>query len=195
MAELQEITPSHSTWQHRAPRNISNSYTYNKLATGEPEHRRNESRSAVSNTPSPIKKYGTPKLLFLLRWWVPEIFASVLSLASLISLIIVVRTYQGSGLQHLHLPTFLTLNGLVAIISTISRAALMVPVGSVISQEAWIWLSRGSRNPGPRGTLGDLEYLDAASRGGWGSMVLIFKTKRRYPLCPKPNEEATGADI
>lgn len=67
------------------------------------------------------------KLFSELRWWLPEIFATVLSVASLVALIVLVWNYRGRSLDQLHLPASLTLDGLVAIISTINRAALIVP--------------------------------------------------------------------
>ena len=44
-------------------------------------------------------------------------------------------------MQDVGLPSGLTLNGLIALLSTIARVALMVPVASVLSQEVWLWLS------------------------------------------------------
>ena len=81
--------------------------------------------------------HGTP----FFRWWLPELFASALSIASLLALVIVLRTYNGRGINDLNLPTSLTLNGIVAAISTFNRVCLMVPVGAALSQEAWLWFS------------------------------------------------------
>ena len=120
------------------------------------------------------------KLFSELRWWLPEIFATVLSVASLIALIVLVWNYRGRSLDKLHLPASLTLNGLVAILSTINRAALMVPVGSVLSQEVWLWLSGSSnRSAHQLGRLRDLETSDNASRGAWGSLIFLLNPKKR----------------
>ena len=109
-----------------------------------------------------------------LRWWLPEIVASVLSLVSFVSLVFLLWSYQGRSLEDLHLPASLTLNGVVAIISTINRAALMIPVGSIMSQEVWLWLSKR------RGRLADLDLSDAASRGAWGSMQFLIRPRKRF---------------
>ena len=114
------------------------------------------------------------------RWWLPEIFASVLSVACLLFLILLVRSYHGQTLQELNLPYSLTLNGLVALLSEVIRAALMVPIGSAMSQEVWLWLSEARKQSTRRGQLRDLEISDAASRGAWGSLLFLFKTRRRY---------------
>ena len=116
-----------------------------------------------------------PSLSFF-RWWLPELFASLLSVASLISLIAVLRHYHGRGIQDLRLPSSLTLNGLVAILSTLTRASLMVPIGSAISQDVWLWLSKPQKG---RGQLQDLEFSDAASRGSWGSLVFLIRARSR----------------
>ena len=99
------------------------------------------------------------KLFPELRWRLPETFATVLSVASLIALIVLVWNYRGRSLDQLHLPASLTLNSLVAILSTINRAALMVPVGSVLSQVVWLWLSSSSsRSARQRSRLRDLKH-------------------------------------
>lgn len=61
----------------------------------------------------------------------PELFAS---LFFVISLILLVRSYHGRGIGELNLPYSLTLNGLIALISTVNGVALMFPVGSTLSQ-------------------------------------------------------------
>ena len=109
-----------------------------------------------------------------LRWWLPEILASVLSLVSFASLVVLVWHYQDRSLDDLRLPGSLTLNGLVSIIATINRAALMIPVGSIMSQEVWLWLSKR------RGRLADLELSDAASRGAWGSAQFLLHARKRF---------------
>ena len=114
--------------------------------------------------------------LSIFRRWLPELFASLLSIASLASLIAVLRHYQGQGIHDLHLPSSLTLNGLVAILSTLTRASLMVPVGSAISQDVWLWLSKAQRDSGK---LQNLEFSDAASRGSWGSLIFLVRARTR----------------
>ena len=116
-----------------------------------------------------------PSLSFF-QCWLPELFASLLSVASLVSLIAVLRHYQGRGIHDLHLPSSLTLNGLVAILSTLIRASLMVPIGSAITQEVWLWLSKPQNN---RGQLRNLEFSDAASRGSWGSLIFLVRARTR----------------
>ena len=114
------------------------------------------------------------------RWWMPELFASLLSMISFVSLVFILRNYHGRALNQIDLPRSISLNGLVALLSTVNRVALMVPVGSAMSQEAWLWFSNIRRRPVCRARLCDLESSDAASRGAWGSLLLLFRVETRY---------------
>lgn len=115
-----------------------------------------------------------------LRWWLPEVLASVLSVASMGSLIILLKVYDRRGLEDIDLPSPLTLNGLIALISELARVTLMVPVGSAVSQEVWLWLARARTRSTRRSQVYDLEFSDAASRGAWGSFMFLFTGRRRY---------------
>ena len=92
-----------------------------------------------------------------LLWWWPEFLAASFSVISLCSILAIASHYGGHKIQHAGLPKGLTLNGLIALLSTVARAALLIPIASALSQEAWLWLSRG-------GQLRDLKVSDDASR-------------------------------
>jgi hypothetical protein len=132
-----------------------------------------------STSPSKTStKEGTSrgfKSLIVLRWWLPELIASILSIASSISIVVILRNYDGRGLDNLSLPRGLTLNGIIAALSTLNRVCLMTPVGTAMSQEAWLWFSATGRKRSSR--LGDLDLSDAASRGSWGSLVFLWSSR------------------
>ena len=113
--------------------------------------------------------------LTALRWWLPELVASILSLASLATTVAVLRRFDGRSLNNLGLPKDLTLNGIIAAISTINRVCLMLPVSAAISQEVWLWFAEPSTTK--RRPLEDLGKSDAASRGSWGSIVFLFSIR------------------
>jgi hypothetical protein len=121
----------------------------------------------------PVRRFGGNSFL---RWWGAEIVASILSIASLLSIVVLLKEYEGKGINDLGLPSWLTLNGIVAIIATINRVCMMLPVGSGLRQEAWLWFSQTGK---VSSRLQDLERSDAASRGAWGSLVLLFVSRRR----------------
>ena len=94
-----------------------------------------------------------------LLWWWPECLAAIVSIISFAGIVAIAQHYRGIGIQQVGLPSGLTLNGLIALLSTIARAALLIPVASALSQEAWLWLAKGQR-----AQLRDLKVSDDASR-------------------------------
>lgn len=68
-----------------------------------------------------------------------------------------------------------TLNGLVELVATSTRVALTATFAATLSQSKWIWFAESSRGPGHSQKLGDLESFDQASRGQWGSLMLLCK--------------------
>ena len=134
-------------------------------------------------TERPIQTYSRHSdlsVLSCLRWWIPELFASLLSMCTFVSLAILLRIYDGRALNQIDLPSSLTLNGLIAFLSTVNRVALMVPVGSAVSQEVWLWFSNPRSKTSRRVRLWDLELSSAASRGAWGSLIFLFRARARY---------------
>ena len=103
----------------------------------------------------PKRRGGFSSLL----WWWPECLAILVSIASFAGIVAIAQHYRGHGIQQVGLPSGLTLNGLIALLSTIARAALLIPVASTLSQEAWLWLLKGRR-----AHLRDLKVSDDASR-------------------------------
>jgi hypothetical protein len=111
-------------------------------------------------------------------WWIPELFASLLSVVTLGCIIAVLRTYNGSLLTELDLPRYLTLNGVVAALATVNRACLNTPVCSALLQQMWLYLATESKVKGsPRSRLRDLELYTDASTGAWGSLVFLCKAR------------------
>jgi hypothetical protein len=135
-------------------------------------------RHALSKPASPSGKTRAPAWK-LLRSWITEIIALFLAVCALLSIVSVLRVYQGKPIDDLDLPSALTLNGLLALLGTILRAVLAVPLGSVLAQEAWLWLASNAKRQIPRSRLRDLVASDSASRGEWGSFLLLFRSWRR----------------
>ena len=125
---------------------------------------------------------SSSRLISCFRWWLPELFASLLSLGSFISLAATARIYHGRDFHDTNLLPSLSLNSLIALLSTLNRVALMVPVGSAMSQEVWLWFYDAQRRSSSHAELRDLEISDAASRGAWGSLLFLLRTRPRYPL-------------
>lgn len=122
----------------------------------------------------PTKEVETSVLRLMFAWF-PEIFASVLSTGILIAMVMLLAYYNGRALNKIELPNGLTLNGLIAILSTLARVCVMVPTASVLSQEAWLWFS----TPKKTRRLIDLEKSEGATRGVLGSLTFLLTSPRR----------------
>jgi hypothetical protein len=59
-------------------------------------------------------------------------------------------------------------------LSKIASAALILPISEAIGQLKWVWF-RGAESK----DMIDFETFDKASRGAWGSFLLLFRTKGR----------------
>ena len=139
-------------------------------------------KASKNGHPKNLRREYPREVFSSLRWWLPEILASILSVGILISLVGLLRHYHGRHLEDLNLPSSLTLNGLVAILPTLNRVVLMVPIASATSQEAWLWFSKAPKGPNQRSELRDLERSDSASRGALGSVLFLLRAKRRSTL-------------
>jgi hypothetical protein len=60
------------------------------------------------------------------------------------------------------------------VLAKIATAALILPISEAIGQLKWSWFNgRKSKD------MIDFEIFDKASRGAWGSFLLLFRTKGR----------------
>ncbi|EEU39547.1 uncharacterized protein NECHADRAFT_81843 [Fusarium vanettenii 77-13-4] len=75
----------------------------------------------------------------------------------------------------------LTLNALVATLSTICHTSLTCTVGSLLAQAKWNRFS--SRRETDYFPLKDYALLDEASRGSWGSARLLYRFKGSHVAC------------
>ncbi|KAI4656845.1 uncharacterized protein J4E78_006736 [Alternaria triticimaculans] len=67
--------------------------------------------------------------------------------------------------------TGLTLNTYISILSKMAGAALILPVSEALGQLKWSWFLEHSKQ------MWDFEIFDNASRGPWGSLLLLIRTK------------------
>ncbi|TDZ33789.1 hypothetical protein C8035_v010915 [Colletotrichum spinosum] len=143
-----------------------------------------DSDASITNTDEPNIKTGLSKSqtnVFYTSepaWgaalvaWLPEISWRIVSIGSVVALVTVLSQFDGEQLPQW--PLGLTLNTLVAFLGTLARAAFVIPVSESLSQLKWVWFRQ------PR-TLKDFQDFDAASRGVWGSLLLLKTTKGWSP--------------
>ncbi|GAB7360670.1 hypothetical protein MBLNU230_g0549t1 [Neophaeotheca triangularis] len=113
---------------------------------------------------------------FSLRDWQWEFVAAVFSLACVVAVIVLLIRFQDKALSSWEAPYDMKMNTLVALLSTLSRTALIIPVASCISQLKWIHLMHSPR------PLREIQTFDDASRGPWGSLGLIWRLHFRTKL-------------
>ncbi|OTA93616.1 hypothetical protein M434DRAFT_30752 [Hypoxylon sp. CO27-5] len=104
-------------------------------------------------------------------WWWWEILAIILSLACMCGLVVLLAKIDNIPLQSWWLP--IAPNSLVAALITVAKASMMMSVASCIGQLKWRHFTIHSRR------LTDLQLFDNASRGPWGSAILLWSLSFR----------------
>ena len=100
--------------------------------------------------------------------WVWEIGGSVLGVISLALLVAFLTKINGTAYDRWQYS--ISPNTVVSVITTIGKAAILVPVSACLSQLKWNRYRRANR-------LSDLQALDEASRGAWGSIALFWSIR------------------
>lgn len=108
-----------------------------------------------------------------IRCWIWEILALLVSILALMMIVLILYLFQGRSL--LDWPCPITINSLIAIFSTVMKAALSVPVAASVSQAKWDWFHQDEGQ-----NLADMEIYDQASRGLWGAMRMLTEIRWRY---------------
>ena len=145
-------------------------------STGEHERPNQEEPIATTsllpepNQPSPFAKEPRSTLSrYLSDWWLMESLSWVICALSIIAIVIILRVYDQKRLPQW--PLSITINTAISLFATISQMAMLVPVTESISQLKWIWFTKRAQR------LSDLDAFDQASRGPWGSLLLIAKLR------------------
>lgn len=126
--------------------------------------------------------FGTgPKPLFLHPdMWLWEVLSVGFAILLLAALVVVLAVYDGKPGP---LVGGITLNTVVAFVSTLFRMALMIPVTACLCQATWNTFVQGYR------LLYYMARYDSASRGPLGSLQLLFSNKSRcVPVSPSTSD-------
>lgn len=100
--------------------------------------------------------------------WFPETAGILASASLLIALIVLLAIYDDKNVFEWK---GITLNAVVSVLSTASKAALLYTTSELISQWKWIIFTSTSR------PLIDFQSIDAASRGPLGSSKMIWRSR------------------
>ncbi|KAI0096656.1 hypothetical protein GGR51DRAFT_26104 [Nemania sp. FL0031] len=104
-------------------------------------------------------------------WWWWEIGSLVLALASLATLLGILAGYNGVALTNWTF--FLQPNAAISILTTTIKTAIMLSISMCFSQLKWHHFSSTPRR------LDDLQIIDDASRGPWGSLIILLRMRSR----------------
>ncbi|KAH7081715.1 hypothetical protein BKA63DRAFT_216226 [Paraphoma chrysanthemicola] len=123
--------------------------------------------------PTPIKRASTTFYdRIITDWWWWELGSWLVSFACVATIVGLLVFYDGKK-QPDHVIGGITLNAIIAIFAAVAKAALILPVSEAIGQLKWIWFRSERR-------LFDFFAFDNASRGPWGSAMLLVRTKCRH---------------
>ncbi|KAF4769302.1 hypothetical protein N7455_008745 [Penicillium solitum] len=98
--------------------------------------------------------------------WLWELLSSILALVLLVGVGIIFWYMDNKPLSAW--PATISLNATVSLLITACSTALMYGVSAFIGQSKWLHFKNGPRK------LTDLETFDEASRGAWGSILLLI---------------------
>ena len=95
----------------------------------------------------------------------------IVSLSSLMAIILILYIHRGRPLPKW--PYHMTINSMIAVVSTIVKSAMLLSTAECISQPKWIWFRADQH------TLTDIEIYDTASRGPWVSLMMLARIRWR----------------
>lgn len=101
--------------------------------------------------------------------WLLESISSILALGLLIGISIIFWYMDNKPLSAWR--GRISLNATISILTTAYTTALMHGVSTFVGQSKWLYFKKGSRK------LADFEKFDGASRGVWGSILLLTTVK------------------
>lgn len=110
----------------------------------------------------------------VVKRWILEIISWLVSAACMAAIIGVLINLKDERLPKW--PFGLTLNAYIAVLSKVAGAALLLPTSEALGQLKWSWFQGDSKK------MWDFEIFDNASRGPWGSILLLIRTKGRYVI-------------
>jgi hypothetical protein len=100
------------------------------------------------------------------RPWGWEIVSVIIANGLNVAIAVILAVYDGQSVPNWG--AHINLNAVLALLSTILRAMLVVVVAQIICQKKWDWFGTNRERP-----LRDLDRFDAGSRGSMGALLLM----------------------
>ena len=113
-------------------------------------------------------EYGTLEVFSI--WWLEMVCCAIFT-GAFLAILTTIYSFEGRPLPEW--PYHLTINTLIAIYVVILKAALLLVTAQGLGQLKWQWFER--ERP-----LNHLTKFDDASRGPWGSLILLWTLKARH---------------
>lgn len=165
-------TAASSPTYHLAP-NGGDTHSIDGTGFGAP--RPSETTNSVQiPAQSVTHKYQSPvhkaKGTIVLQWW-RELVATVFSITSMVLVLVLVLKIQNTALGYwnFHIGSLTVQpNTLISVLTTIGQTLMMVPVTACIGQLKWKYFRRARH-------LHHMQLMDDASRGPWGSLLLLSR--------------------
>ncbi|KAK7514508.1 hypothetical protein IWZ03DRAFT_415911 [Phyllosticta citriasiana] len=127
--------------------------------------------TAVDRRNSPGRSIYRKAARFTNDWWLWELCGVLLSAASMIAVIIICVRLNNTSLSDWNMG--IGPNTLIAVLVTVAKAALLLPVTEGMSQLKWSYFSHKRR------ALIEIDWIEGASRGPWGSLLFFFRSRFR----------------
>lgn len=116
--------------------------------------------------------HAKPALRNTLLSWAFEITAITITLGALLAIVFVLQRENGKSLSSWTLAV--TLNTVIAALSTLARSTLAFALSTCMGQLKWNWLHERADQ------IQAWERFDGASRGPWGATRLFIWLRARY---------------
>lgn len=105
----------------------------------------------------------------VVKRWLLEIVSWIISAICMGAIVGILLYLEDDKLPKF--PFNVTLNAYIAVLSKIASAALLLPASEALGQLKWSWFQGDSKK------MWDFEIFDSASRGPWGAILLLIRTK------------------
>ena len=113
-------------------------------------------------------KYSASKNV--MKRWMIEIISWCVSAVCMAGIVVTLFIYKNKPIPNW--PLGITLNAYISVLAKIASAGLLLPVSEALGQLKWSWFNKGHSQK-----MWDFELFDNASRGPWGSLLLLVRTK------------------
>jgi len=103
--------------------------------------------------------------------WLWEMLNLMMSVSCVVAILAILDHYDQQPVPNWSYG--FTLTNVVSILAVVVRSSLILPIAETMSQLKWSWFWRGHR------LVMELERFDSASRGSWGSLMLLSHPRSR----------------